>query len=317
MLPLLLFPGPSLAAGVSFAIGAELTFTRTDAGIRPGFGVDLAAAVGGSFGATPTIGAVVHRRWLDDEHRCWMLGGRVGGAYDFYQGPFNYTMALVEAEAGVRLSRARPRTLYLGGHARFFFAFGLGFDLEPTEGLPHLTGYGALEVPIPPPMIYEGRPFRSGRGALLPRAVHAAGASVEWVRAGREELASVSAFLRLAAELRALGAPAALVDRARAAAREELGHAAACFRLAGGAIAKLPPALPRRYRDAEEARRTVGTEAYLDGWGNENAAADRAEDRRERATDDDAIAVLARIAAEERGHARLGLDVARWCEVLT
>ncbi len=313
MLPLLLFPGAALAASMSGSIGVALTFTRTEAGVRPGFGLDLATQVSFLDGTTPTLGVVVHRRWLDEEHRRWMVGMRMGAAARV-EGQLSVTIASLEAEAGVRLTHTPTPAFYLGAHSTSLLALGLGFDFEPeTPEASAFTGYGGLEIPIPPPIVVGGRPLRIGRDHVLPHALHPVGAPRSWVRAGREELASVSVFLRLAAELDALGAPKSLAARARAAAHEELGHAAQCFRFAGGAIARLPPWTPRRHRDRDHARRTIGAESLIDGWGNENRAADEAEAQRDGARDDETARALTRIAAEERGHARLGLDVARWC----
>ncbi len=313
MVPLLFFPGPALAASLSGSVGIALTLTRTDAGLRPGFGLDLATKVGLLDGATPTVGVVVHRRWLDEDHRRWMLGMRLGAAVTV-GGPFTFTLASLEGEAGVRLTHAHSTAFYLGAHSTLLLALGLGFDLEPDTPEPSVfTAYGAFEFPVPPPVPIVGRPLRAGGVHLLPRALHAVDAPELWVRAGREELASVSVFRRLAAELEAIGAPRALAARARSAAQEELGHAVQCFRIAGGAIARLPPGAPRRYRDRDHARCTIGAECLLDGWGNENRAADTAEAQRDAARDEETARVLDRIATEERGHARLGLDVARWC----
>lgn len=53
--------------------------------------------------------------------------------------------------------------------------------------------------------------------------------------------------------------------------------------------------------------------AAEDGYLNEGRAADRLEARASATREDRDARIQARIAAEERGHALLGRDVARWC----
>ena len=92
-------------------------------------------------------------------------------------------------------------------------------------------------------------------GGLPARIRDAVGAA--WLEEALTEHASIASFERLAHELCALGATDALVRRAAWAAREELGHALSCLRIAerylGCAIhlSPLPAAVPRRISRAE------------------------------------------------------------------
>jgi hypothetical protein len=172
--------------------------------------------------------------------------------------------------------------------------------------------------------VVYGRPCRSGNGQPQVARVRRQTAFDErspearlWAGRVAEESASVPAFLQLASELAQLGAPAALVQRAMQAAREELGHTVAAARLAalfGGAIVapalpvfRVRPALPRPL-----ALRRLVMESWQDGVLNEgvSAAIADAEAAETRVPEEAQISRL--IAREEAGHARLALDVMGW-----
>jgi hypothetical protein len=128
------------------------------------------------------------------------------------------------------------------------------------------------------------------------------------------EAASVHAFRHLADELSAHGAPRELVAKARAAAREEVRHAAMMSRLARRfgceSIRPEPPGV--RIRDlaaiaAENAVEGCVREAYgalVAMWMAGNTA------------DDDVRRVHRSIAREESGHAALAWEIAAWLEPL-
>lgn len=328
MVPLLLFPGLAQAASVSAILGANFTLTGVDGVARPGFGLSLAAQVlpvsdCGPF--CPTIGLVAHRRWLGGGHRRWMLGGRAGLSVlqtdievltGFQSEALHADWGSGEGEFGVRLSNEAAPAGYGGVHFTFPAIAGVGFDSEfVPRGDRHATGYVGLQLPIPPVLAIEGRPFRVVGGHQLPAVIAVAGADRSWLARGREELASVATFARLASELRALAAPRGLVQRARRAAVEEFHHASTCFALAGGAVAAPLRWSARRFESAESARWVLGHEGLCDGAENESRAASGFERRCQRAPDDVIAGTMARIARDERAHAELGHDIARWCGV--
>ncbi len=320
MIPWLLFPGVADAASLSLVFSANFTLTGADGPVRPGFDLSLATQVVPVrvYGApTPTVGLVAHRRWVGGGHRRWMLGTRFGASAFVNGGDVVHTdFFSAEAEFGVRLSGEHHAAGYGGGHLTVAAVFGGGFDSEfVAAGDRHGTGYLGVQLPIPPLLGIEGRAFRVAGGRLLPMTLPAPGADPDWIARGRDELASVATFLRLAAELSALRAPLSLVDRARMAATEELGHARACFALAGGGLASPLRWTPRRFPSREVALRVLGTEALHDGAENEAAAALQFERRRDSASSELVSTVSNRIAREERGHAALGHDIARWCGV--
>jgi hypothetical protein len=171
-----------------------------------------------------------------------------------------------------------------------------------------------------------GRPVRRGRHRRLPPVTRGrpvpqvnvderarADLVGAWVEAGRAEASSVVAFRELADDLRRLGAPASLVERADRAAADEVRHAREAFavasRLAGVECAPLPLALePRGPLDLAE----LAVACALDGAYGEGCAAREAAAAAAAATDPEVAAHLAAVAVDEAEHALLGLDVARW-----
>ena len=123
------------------------------------------------------------------------------------------------------------------------------------------------------------------------------------------EAASIPAFDRLARELAAHGAPAALVDRAYAAMHDEIHHAELMARLAcdhGAAPRTIEVAdLPLRTLEA------IATENAVEGCVREAYGALVATYQAERAADH-LRDVLAIIAHDERQHAALAEDVHAW-----
>jgi hypothetical protein len=171
----------------------------------------------------------------------------------------------------------------------------------------------------------SGRALRAGAGIALPPALAVAGCAPAdgalasgWLDDARAELASVPAFLRLAAELRAAGAPAGLRARALEAASDEQGHAAAAFALAarwaGGAFAVAPLHAAARFdRPSPEAVTQLAFEAWQDGCLGEGTAALCARRGLASVRDAQAACALARIAPDEARHAELSWDVLDWC----
>jgi hypothetical protein len=169
-----------------------------------------------------------------------------------------------------------------------------------------------------------GRPLTVDGRQLRPHAYGRELASAEdravrdhFVDAAQLEYSSVWAFLRLAAELAAVGAPHALILAALDAADDEVRHAAQCAQAAGGVeLAPLPMALaqPRFARRSPHALAILAREAWLEGCLNEAAAAEEA-----RLTSGEAganAAVLAAIAVDEARHAELSWRVLAWIHAI-
>lgn len=125
------------------------------------------------------------------------------------------------------------------------------------------------------------------------------------------EAASVPAFERLARELAAHGAPVELVERARAAARDEVRHARAMTRLAAAR-----GATPRSLAVGElpiRALEAIAIENAVEGCVRESYGALVATYQAERAAPE-LRAVFRAIARDEREHAALSEAVAAWLD---
>jgi hypothetical protein len=169
----------------------------------------------------------------------------------------------------------------------------------------------------------EGRPFRHDGKAVLPEVVLLGVRSESpegqrWLTSAREEHAAVASFRRLAQELTALGAPRRLVGRVLEAATDEVRHATWCYQRAAHllGVVLVPQGLearPRPITSRTKFLRALAHESMTDGFLNEGRAADALAARRDREADPAVAMLLHRIAVDERQHAQLGLDVARWC----
>lgn len=127
------------------------------------------------------------------------------------------------------------------------------------------------------------------------------------------EAAAVVAFERLARELQRLSAPAQLVARALDAASDERRHArevGALARAFGGTPAALPPVAELPLRGAL----ALALENASEGCVRETYGALVATHQAHSATDERVREVLARVAADETGHAALSWDLAAWLD---
>jgi len=131
-------------------------------------------------------------------------------------------------------------------------------------------------------------------------------------RAAWLEAASISAFRRLARELRAHGAPRELVDAARACARDEARHARTMARLArahGAAIERV------RVEDVgERDLESIARENAVEGCVGETYGALLAVWQAEHASDPDVRAAMREIAPDETRHAALAWAIAAWAD---
>lgn len=129
------------------------------------------------------------------------------------------------------------------------------------------------------------------------------------------EAASIASFRLLEAELATLGAPLALRQKARAAARDEVRHTAMVGGLAQkhGAAGLSPP------RGTPRARKPRSLEAFalenaVEGCVRETLGAFVALWQSVHADDALVRATFAEIASDETGHAALAFEIAAWAE---
>ncbi|WP_394849132.1 ferritin-like domain-containing protein [Pendulispora brunnea] len=135
-----------------------------------------------------------------------------------------------------------------------------------------------------------------------------------FAEAAELEAASVPAFLRLAEELAHHGAPAALVQRAREAARDEIRHTAMMTSLARrfGAEPSVPEVPHRPVRGLFE----IALENAIEGCVHETYAALQATHQARHASDPHIRKIMRRIAKDETQHSALAWNVAAWVEPL-
>lgn len=174
-------------------------------------------------------------------------------------------------------------------------------DLNPTEADLHMTwltyrcdGAGRRPAGLEPPgSIATATPV----GAWLATMAHL-------------EAAAIYAFAEMAAELRAHGAPADLVQRALAAADDEVRHTAVMSALARAHGAA--PVAPRLAPPRERTLRALALENAVEGCTREAFGAVIAGYQAAAAAAPAVRAALATIADEEMGHAELSWAIHDW-----
>jgi hypothetical protein len=147
----------------------------------------------------------------------------------------------------------------------------------------------------------EGLAMANAEGSALGRY---------FAEAAQLEAASVPAFRRLRAELRAHGSPRRLIDACTRAARDEVRHARSAARLARR-FGATPPAVrlgPARRRSLI----ALAVENAREGCVGESFAALTAHWQAATAADPDVRAHLASIAADEARHAELAWEIDAW-----
>jgi hypothetical protein len=150
-------------------------------------------------------------------------------------------------------------------------------------------------------------------GLLSPDVAARMGA--RWLADATLEYSAIHAFVALARNLAAHGAPASLVRRALGAAAEEQRHTSACVEMAARYTGRTwcPPVEPMaslRVRGASIV--DLVRETWIDGCIGEGLAAEMAGGRASECSPHRGRAVLSTIAADERRHAELGFDVLRF-----
>jgi hypothetical protein len=335
----LALPATAAAASHQVMAGLEIGWTFGGQGHHVGLGATGAYSVLPIENelASPDLGLFVGLHWTRLSWLSASAGIRGGVAFPAQEdnaGRYRPGFSGVGELGGTLRSRGGP-ALHVGAAAqglvftaRYSQEIGRASqdlaEVAPTSELPRWSRIATvpgkdetLALGFAPgwmPLIYfiDGRPLREGEGARLApiRVLGAADSRARrWIADGRDEHASIAAFVRLARELQALGAPKSLVGRALSAAGDEVGHAAMCFAMAGVPleVGRLS-AEPRPVRSREAALSRLAAESLIDGVEGEGAAAKRAAGH-----SGEGEAIKARIAVEERGHAGLGGDIAAWC----
>jgi len=158
---------------------------------------------------------------------------------------------------------------------------------------------------------YMGGIGRRPEGLFVGEACGARPEGAFFARVEQLERAAVIAFERTGRELRAHGAPSALVRAVERARREELSHveiAARWRRHFGGDPGEIVSLEPRAERSLPELARENATEGCVhEQWGAILAAAQAASVKPGPLADD-----LAAIARDEASHAALSLRIDRW-----
>jgi hypothetical protein len=195
----------------------------------------------------------------------------------------------------------------VGGGARFPGTYGLPGSCAVGRPLRTASGFS----PIGAATVGGDVSVDRNRGESVEAVGHA------WARDAQLECASIPAFLQLAAELLEQQAPSSLVERALAAACDEMRHAALCARLASRHLRRrIQPTLPNEtarlpLRGLDGLVR-LATESWLDGCIAEGVAAAHAACAAEHATDREARAAQRRIARDEQRHADLAWAILEW-----
>jgi rubrerythrin len=138
-------------------------------------------------------------------------------------------------------------------------------------------------------------------------------AKVEWIRAawGLEASASL-AFVKIARELRTVGAPRALVQSARRAAREERRHVRLMRALLPREVP--PPVVRNTSRTERRSLVAMARENAVEGCVRETFAALVATSQAAHARDVRVRAAMRRIARDETRHAALSFQIAAFLE---
>jgi len=215
--------------------------------------------------------------------------------------------------------------LHLGGQAHFALA---GVSSFYELGLDEFTVAGQAGFALAPmSCAVAGRPLRSEQAiAELPTidsnqriatSPQAKKASRVWENRAQTEWASVPAFLEVAEQLQALGAPASLIHRAFEAASDEKRHAILAAgmsaKIGGGELELGNPKTSHRIPLPGQAGLTrLAVESWIDGCLGEGTAARTAFSEAEQTSDPILQQTLSQIAQDEAHHAGLAWDVMEW-----
>lgn len=325
---------------LSLSFGQQLAF---------GLGADLRAAVvvdGDAFApGNVGFGPFAQATWLNFSAGRFAVGLHGGGDLSDDHADVHHS---VDGEIGwtyrTRMSDALPgqHGLHVGVMSTLDSPVALELSARaviPLSSEPFTPeGTFGMGLRLMPPFgvraeIIHGRPLRTAEGVVLPPALALGPAAARtarldsatraalagaWLDSARAECGSIPAFLALARDLAAVGAPASLVARALAALGDEVRHTARCSAIASALAGwRLRPALlpPPAARDADRRAALVrmALEAWHDGCLGEGAAAARARRSLAGASDAGVRAALFEIARDEAQHAELGWRVLAYC----
>ena len=347
---ILLAPGEARADGV-IAVSPALTFS-VSFGQKVSFGLGLDFRVTGMVegftsgcynGSRRGLGGFAQATWLN--FSAWRFAAGVHGGGEVHE-----QSVAADGELGwtyrTKFGDAFPgyHGIHLGASGLFTFGVPPSVELPVRVAIPLTSTVRTPEVTVGLgarfPQMYgfpitcvEGRPLRGEGGIARPGVIAGRerrlrdarlGAGTRgaigdaWIEDARSECAAISAFVALARDLAAVGAPPSLVARALGAAGDEVRHTLACAEIASShAGFDVHPVLlgapPARDADRREALTRMAIEAWLDGCLGEGAAAARAARASVTATDPDARRAQAVVAKDEQRHAELGWSVLACC----
>jgi len=316
---------------INFGLGVDVRYSLLFAGDTSCFSSERRA-----------VGAFAQASWLNFSRAGRFAAGLHGGG-DVTRGGFG-----VNGEVGWTYRTALGE-FHPGGHGLHAGIGGVGgelVDLVFRGTIPILGDEGrrpeftiSAGVHFPPlygepgrciigrPLRVDGRyvlpgvakePRRGGaRRGRLDASTRAALASA-WQDDARGECASIPAFMALARDLAAVGAPGDLVGRALVAAADEVRHTETCASIAGDLLAMnlAPDLLPAPRPSGLDRMREITrlcVESWEDGCLGEGAAAERARRQARGSKDPGVGSALSMIARDEAEHAELGWRVMQWC----
>lgn len=329
--------GGSLLAAASAPAAAEPCGPQLDD--EPVIGLTLGLDIAPK---ASLIGGVEVRKCVSEKSELMLrleLGGGgmrvIGGArarpFEDSDNPYDdSTVDKLGIEAGLAVSLEGDFGAHLAGSFGYSYAYfalqGL-FPLSTRANRPAVTRTSIVAGLSPwsafETQVVEGRPVSVGGRFLTPdviaqlataRTAEDRAVRDHFTRSARFEYSSVWTFLRLAAELEAVGAPAHLIAAALDAADDEVRHAEMCAREAGGlqlAPLSMLAAQPRFTQRTTAALAILANEAWAEGCLNEGAAAEEARIASHEAQG--AVReTLATIARDEATHAELAWAVLAW-----
>jgi len=306
----------------AFGLGAEMSFNRLLVHDEPtGYGA---------------FGNAVY--YFSPGYARLALGGQAGAYFHGVEAGWAYVTASLEeprpaASTGPILGAFGSLGVLMVAVRGTFGAFGDGpGTLAMDLGLKAPVLVGGSSIPY---STASGRPHRVDGSIVVADPVAGAECAVDpeflsalgsperralgrlWLEDARLEHSAVSAFLTLAGELAALGAPASLVRRAIDAARDETVHTRLCLEAARrhtGIAWTLP-----RFRPADPPRQCIDAlvrESWEDGCLGEGIAAQAAGKGAARCRDGWTRGALETIARDESRHADLAWRILEWCLAL-
>ena len=176
-----------------------------------------------------------------------------------------------------------------------------GCNVQDTPAGPELNCFAGCTGRRPPGMCATRS--RGGRGGHVGRF---------FAEAAQLEAASIDAFKVLARELRAHGAPAALLVRTEEARRDEVRHARMTARLARRYGSR--PVRAHVRRTPVRSLEALAIENAIEGCVRETFGAVFAMHQAETSSDPEVRAAMAQVAPDEVRHAALGWAVAEWAD---